>query len=56
MLSIFYFPKFVCTPQQIFISFNRPLYGCEGMLGNQDKMAVNSKVCKGIQSQQILPN
>ena len=34
---------------------NRPLYGCEGMLGNQDKMAGNSKVFMGIQSQLILP-
>ena len=35
---------------------NTPLYGCEGMLGNQDKMAENSKVCMEIQSQLILPN
>ena len=35
---------------------NRPLHHYEGMLGNQDKMAVKSKVCIGIQSQLILPN
>ena len=35
---------------------NRPLHGCEGMLGNQDRMAGKSKVCMRIQSQLILPN
>ena len=32
------------------LDFTRPLYCCEGMLVNQDKMAGNSKVCMGIQS------
>ena len=35
---------------------NRPLHGCEGMQGNQDKTAGKSKVCMGIQSELILPN
>ena len=33
---------------------HRPLPGCEGMLGNQDKMEGKSKVCMEIQSQLIL--
>ena len=36
--------------------YYRPLYGCEGMLGKEDMVAGNSKVCMGIQSQLILPN
>ena len=35
---------------------NRPLYGFEGMLGNQDKMVEKSKVFMGIQSHLILAN
>ena len=34
----------------------RPLYSCEGMLGNQDKMVEKSKVCMRIQSHLILAN
>ena len=30
-------------------AFNRPLYSCEGMLGNQDKVVGKSKACMGVQ-------
>ena len=32
------------------------VYGCEGMLANQEKMTGKSKVCMEIESQLILPN
>ena len=35
---------------------NRPLYGFEGMLGNQDKMVEKSKVFLRIQGHLILAN
>ena len=35
---------------------SRPLYGWEGMLGNQDKMVEESKVCMKIQSYLIFGN
>ena len=34
----------------------RPLYSCEGMLGNQDKMVEKLKVCMRIQSHLIPAN
>ena len=34
---------------------NRPLHALSCIMGNQGKMAGNSKVCMGFQSQLILP-
>jgi len=39
----------ICTPlyTEVLKCYQcRPLYGCEGMLGKEDKMAGKSKVCK----------
>ena len=40
----------------LYIIIYRPFYGCEGMLGNLDKMVEKSKVCMRIQSHLILAN
>ena len=36
-------------------AFHRPVHALSCIMGNQGKMAGNSKVCMGFQSQMILP-
>ena len=47
----------VCNlcPDHIVCSCNRPVHALSCIMGNRGKMAGNSKVCIGLQSQLILP-